>query len=94
MGCKSFSWVPMTTACSTLGNNNFSLKILFPVPILSLELVTRASQHVTLQSNLQNKDAAGVVLFVISYHTAVQTRDCHVAGGEVLSFNIRWLKLL
>lgn len=67
-----FPGCPTTTTCSRLGNNNFSLKILSPVPILGLELVARASQHVTLQSNLQNKDAAGsscggfCLLFLIS----------------------------
>lgn len=39
--------------------------------------------------------AVGAVLFVISYHTAAQRRDCHISGGErVTSVNITWLKLV
>lgn len=39
--------------------------------------------------------AVGVVLFVISYHTAAQRKDCHIPGGErVTSVNISWLKLV
>lgn len=78
----------MTTACSRLGSNNFSLKILSPVPILNLELVTRASQHVTLQSNLQNKDAAGsswggFVCYFLPHSSADESLPC-VYGGSYL----------
>lgn len=39
--------------------------------------------------------AVGAVLFVISYHTAAQRRDCLISGGErVTSVNISWLKLV
>lgn len=76
-----FPGCPITTTCSRLGNNNFSLKILSPVPILGLELVARASQHVTLQSNLQNKDAAGsswggFVCYFLSHSSADETLPC------------------
>lgn len=73
---------PMSTAYSRLGNNNFSLKTLPSVPILSLEQVTKASQHVTLQSNLQNKDAAGsswggFVCYFLS-HSSADKRLSHI----------------
>lgn len=72
----------MSTAYSRLGNNNFSLKTLPSVPILSLEQVTKASQHVTLQSNLQNKDAAGsswggFVCYFLS-HSSADKRLSHI----------------
>lgn len=84
MGCKLLSWEP--TAQSRLGNRYFSLKILSPVPILSLELVARASHNMTPQSNLQSKGAAGGICLLVLIPQQCKRR------GEVLSLHICWLK--